>query len=92
MSHSDAKPLHELENAQLTGTIYSGLTATTRDGKPARLAIIDEDGNIIEAGFAVAREAWRIALAVHTNFLRGHGHLTVHSTPPGLPAPHKAAA
>ena len=82
----------ELKNAQLAGTIYGGLTATTKDGKPARLAIIDEDGNVIDAGIAVAREAWRIALTVHINFLRGHGHLTVHSTPPGLPAPHKAAA
>ena len=92
MTHTDAKPPHELENAQLTGTIYSGLTATTKDGKPARLAIIDEDGNVIDAGIAVAREAWRIALAAHTNFLRGSGHLIVHSTPPGLPTPHKAAA
>ncbi len=82
----------ELQNAQLAGTIHSGLTVTTRDGKPARLAIIDEDGNVIDAGIAVAREAWKVALAVHTNFLRGTGHLVVHSTPPGLPTPHQAAA
>jgi len=45
-----------LKNAQLTGTIYNGFTVTTRDGKPAHLAIIDEAGNIIDAGTAVARE------------------------------------
>ena len=81
-----------LEHSQLAGTIYGGLSATTKDGKPARLAIIDEDGNVIDAGIAVAREAWRIALTAHTNFLRGSGHLIVHSTPPGLPTHHKAAA
>lgn len=81
-----------LNHSQLVGTIHSGLTATTRDGKPARLAIIDEDGNVIDSGIAVAREAWKVALAVHTNFLRGSGHLVVHSTPPGLPTHHQAAA
>lgn len=82
----------DLEKAHLVGTIYSGLTATTADGKPAHLAIIDDDGNILESGISVAREAWRIAIAVHTNFLRGTGYLTVHSTPPGLPTHQDQAA
>ena len=78
-------PADALQNAQLTGTIYNEFTVTTRDGKPARLAIID-------AGTAVARECWQIAINVHTNFLRGTGHIIVHSTPPGLPLKQKEAA
>ena len=77
--------LDTLENAVMTGTIYGGLTVTTRDSKPARLAIIDDAGNIIDSGTAVARECWQIAINVHTNFLRGTGHIIVHSTPPGIP-------
>lgn len=85
-------PTDTLQNSQIVGTIYSGLTATTRDGKPARIAIIDDDGTVIESGRAVAREIWMVALKVHTNFLRGTGHLIVHSTPPGIPKPMKDAA
>lgn len=85
-------PTDTLQHAQLTGAIYNGLTATTRDGKPARLAIIDEAGTIIEAGPAVAREAWNVVLQIHRNYLQGQGHLIVHSTPPGLPRPAKDAA
>lgn len=85
-------PADALQNAQLMGTIYNGFTVTTRDGKPARLAIIDEAGNIIDSGTAVARECWQIAINVHTNFLRGTGHIIVHSTPPGLPLKQKEAA
>ena len=78
-------PVDTLQNAQLTGTIWSGLTVTTRDGKPALLAIIDEAGNIIESGPAVARECWNVVLQVHRNYLQDKGHLIVHSTPPGFP-------
>lgn len=67
-------PTDTLQHAQhLTGAIYNGLTATTRDGKPARLAIIDEAGTIIEAGPAVAREAWNVVLQIHRNYLQGQG-------------------
>lgn len=76
-------PLDSLGNAVITGSIARGLTVKTRDGKPAQLAIIDDDGNVIEAGRAVAFESWRIPLEVHTNFLRGNGHLIVSSTPAG---------
>lgn len=85
-------PIDPLQHTQLTGTIHSGITATTLDGKPARLAIIDDDGNILDAGLPVAREVWHLVIGVHTNFLRGTGYLTVHSTPPGIPLIKKEAA
>lgn len=69
-----------LERATLTGTAHGGLAATA-DGKPARLAIIDDAGNILETGPQVAREAWNVALACYRNFLIGQGHLVVQTEP-----------
>lgn len=84
--------LDRMEHATMTGTLWAGLTVKTRDGRPAKLAIIDDAGNVIESGVSVAREAWNIVLQVHRNYLQDKGHLIVHSTPPGLPRPVKAAA
>ena len=46
-----------LNYSVISEVAHEGLTVTTRDGKPARIAIIDEDGNVLEAGEAVAEEA-----------------------------------
>lgn len=85
-------PTNTLQQAQLTGSIWQGLTASTRDGKPAQIAIIDDAGNVIESGASVARECWNIVLQVHRNYLQDQGHLVVHSAPPGLPHSEKIAA
>lgn len=74
-----------LQAAEISAVIHQGLTVKTRDGKPARLAIIDEDGNVIESGSAVEREAWNVAIASYMNFQIGQGHLRVRSGPvPGI--------
>jgi hypothetical protein len=70
-----------LEKTEISATISFGLKAKTRDGKPARLAIIDDDGNIIEAGDAVANEVFLVSIASYKNFLKGIGHLRVSSNP-----------
>ena len=49
-----------LEHASITGTIWNGLTVQARNGRPAKLAVIDDAGNVLEAGPAVARECWNI--------------------------------
>jgi hypothetical protein len=72
-----------LKNSVVSAVAHEGLTVTTRDGKPARIAIIDELGNVIEAGDAVAEEAWNVAIASYKNLLQGMGHLRVHTKPPG---------
>lgn len=72
-----------LEHSRISANVNTGFQMTTADGRPARLAILDEDGNIIEAGPAVAKEAWNVCIAVQKNFWRGMGHLIVHSEPPG---------
>jgi len=72
-----------LELGRISANISSGYEFSTADGRPARLAIIDDNGNVIEAGDAVAREAWNVCIAVMKNFKIGQGHIVVHSAPPG---------
>lgn len=73
-----------LKQAIISAVAHEGLTVTTRDGRPARIAIIDEHNNVIEAGEAVAEEAWNVAIASYKNFLEGMGHIRAHTKPPGL--------
>lgn len=89
----NAVPNPTLAAANISATVSSGLTATTAEGKPARLAIIDDAGNVIEAGPAVAWAAWRVCIEVQENFWQGQGHLVVHTGPPAdaQPALEKAA-
>lgn len=81
-----------LEHAHISANINTGYQVTTADGRPARLAIIDADGNVIEAGAAVAHEAWNVCIAVQKNFWIGQGHLVVHSSPPSNNQVQKDAA
>ncbi|WPP47855.1 hypothetical protein [Pseudomonas sp. AN-1] len=79
-----------LQHGCISANVISGYQLTTADGRPARLAIVDADGNVIEAGDSVAREAWNVCIAVQKNFWIGQGHLVVHSAPPGLASGQKA--
>jgi hypothetical protein len=72
-----------LDKAIISGVAHEGLTVTTADGRPAQLAVIDQDGNVIAAGPEVAKEVWHVAIAVIKNFWRGQGFLRVFSRPPG---------
>lgn len=78
--------------AIISGVAHEGLTITTLDGRRARLAVNDEDANIVEASPGVEREAWNVAIAVLKNFPRGQGHLRVHSHPPNSPGNCKRSA
>lgn len=74
-------------NYTISAVIYRGLSVTTGDGKPATLAVIDADGNVIASGREVEEAAWDTSLQSYRNFLIGQGHMRVLSKPPGLPAP-----
>lgn len=65
-----------LKHAEISAVIHEGLTVTA-NGKRCKLAIIDEDGNIIEAGADVAREAFNVSIASYKQLLKGLGHLRV---------------
>lgn len=72
-----------LEHGCISANVTTGYRLTTSDGRPARLAIIDDQGNVVEAGETVAQEVWNVCIAVIKNFKIGQGHIVVHSAPPG---------
>jgi hypothetical protein len=74
---------------QTTGTIdgvvisavaHEGLTVTV-NGRPARLAIVSDDGQIVACGDQVALEAEAVAVNSYRGLLQGKGHLRVLSKP-----------
>jgi len=81
----ESVPNPRLEGARISATVSTGFTTTTADGSPARLAIVDEQGHVIEAGAGVAWAAWRVCVEVQENFWQGQGHLVVHDRPTGDP-------
>lgn len=80
-------PNPQLQASRISATISTGFTVATVDGKPARLAIVDESGQVIEVGEPVAWAAWRACIAAQENFWQGEGHLVVHESPPGAAEP-----
>jgi hypothetical protein len=67
----------------ISAVSHEGLRVTV-NGKPARLAILTDDGQIIAAGDNVAKEAEAVALNCYRNFLKGQGYLRVNSEPIAL--------
>ncbi|EPH1210944.1 hypothetical protein R2389_000850 [Pseudomonas aeruginosa] len=78
-------PNPEMPNAIISANSSSGFVATTRDGKRLRMALVDEEGNIIEAGDPVRWAAWRVCTETLENLWHCEGWLVVHSSPPGDP-------
>jgi len=77
-------PLDGLPNCDISAVIHEGLTAHTGDGRPARLAVVDENGRIVAAGDDVARQAWNAAINSYRQFMIGMGHIRVHTKPTGI--------
>lgn len=69
-------------SSAITAVSYEGLSVSTPTGEAATLAVVDQNGNIIDAGPAVARVVWDVAIAAYRNFLMGAGHLRVLTKPP----------
>lgn len=65
-----------LERAEISAVVHEGYSITS-GGKRCQLAIVDEDGNIVEAGDSVAREAFNVAIASYKQLLKGMGHIRV---------------
>ena len=81
----------KLQRAVISAISFEGLKVTTTDGQPAKLAIVDSTGQVIEAGDEVAAAAWNVAIESHRRFLIGEGYLRVYSRAPVI-EPGKAAA
>ena len=73
------QPTGRLPGVVISAVVHEGLTATV-DGKPARLAVISEDGRVF-SGPAVAKEAQAVAVNMYRGCLQGTGHLRVLSAP-----------
>ena len=80
----ESLPNPTLEASYIQATVSTGFIVKTRDGAPARLAIIDESGKVIEAGKVVEQAAWYVCVETQWNFWEGQGHIVVHTEPPGL--------
>ncbi|MDT3749777.1 hypothetical protein [Pseudomonas kurunegalensis] len=70
-----------LSTAIISGVSHEGFTCTARDGRRLRMALVDDDGNIVEVGQHVAQEAWNVCIQVQHNFWIGQGYMRVLSKP-----------
>lgn len=70
-----------LTQSEISAVSFEGLRVRTASGEPATLAILDKDGNVIDAGPGVLQEAFNVAIESYRNFLKGAGHLRALSRP-----------
>ncbi|WPG35168.1 hypothetical protein [Variovorax sp. EBFNA2] len=69
-----------IQGVVITAVSHEGLRVSV-NGKPARLAIVLDDGTVVSAGDDVAREAEAVAVNCYRNQLQGKGFLRVLSVP-----------
>lgn len=67
-----------IDGVVISGVSHEGLTVTV-NGRPAKLAIVTDDGTVIAAGAHVAREAEAVAVNVYRQLLQGKGFMRVMS-------------
>lgn len=70
------QPTGAIEGVVISAVSHEGLRVTV-DGKPAKLAIVTDDGQVIASGEVVAREAEAVAVNCYRNILQGKGFLRV---------------
>jgi len=69
-----------IDGVVISAVAHEGLTVLV-NGKPARLAVVTDDGKVIAVGADVAREARAVAVNCYRQFLKGKGFLRVLSKP-----------
>lgn len=74
------QPTGAIDGVQISAVSHEGLSVSI-NGRPGRLAILTEDGEVVAAGKDVAREAQAVAVNCYRNFLKGKGFLRVLSKP-----------
>ena len=74
------QPVGTIPGVFISSVSHEGLSVTV-DGKPAKLAIVTDDGQIVAIGAQVAREAEAVAVNNYRAFWKGKGHLRVMSEP-----------
>lgn len=81
---TDAESAPVLKHSVVSAMTWERFTVATEDGKPAMIAIIDEDGRVLDSGPQVAQELHDLAVLAYRRYLFGEGYLRVSSTPRGL--------
>lgn len=74
------QPTGAIAGVVISAVAHEGLQVTV-DGRPGRLAVVDEHGQVVSAGDMVAREALAVAVNCYRNVLRGKGHERALSAP-----------
>lgn len=74
------QPTGAIAGVVISAVAHEGLRVTI-GGRRARLAIVDDTGQVIAAGDDVAREAEAVAVNAYRGLLLGQGHLRVLSAP-----------
>ena len=74
------QPTGAIDGVVISAVVHEGLSVTV-DGKPARLAVVLDDGTVVAAGDQVAREAQAVAINCYRQMWMGQGHLRVLSGP-----------
>jgi len=64
---------------KVAARVFEGLSVFTHDGKPARLAILDEDGKVIAEGKNVADAAYHTSVEAYRQMLEDKGHIRVYT-------------
>ena len=69
-----------IQGAVISAVSHEGLSVTF-NGKPARLAIVGDDGQVIASGPQVAKEAEAVAVNAYRGLLKLQGHIRVVGSP-----------
>ncbi|WP_027475410.1 hypothetical protein [Curvibacter gracilis] len=69
-----------IENVVFSTVTAGGLPVTV-GGRPAKLAVIADDGQVVAMGDTVAREAQSVAVNFYRSFLKGKGYLRTWGNP-----------
>lgn len=70
------QPTGTIQGVLVTAVAHEGLTVMV-DGKPARLAVVLDDGTVVAAGKPLAKEVQAVTINLYRQFLQGNGHLRV---------------
>jgi hypothetical protein len=74
------QPTGAIQGVVVSAVSHEGLSVTI-NGKPGRLAIVDDEGHVVAAGDQVATEVEAVAVNSYRSFLKGKGFLRVLSKP-----------
>lgn len=56
--------------------VDEGITVTSPEGRPLNLAVIDDDGRILQSGVSVTKAVFSAAVSAYDAFWQGNGHMT----------------